>query len=249
MESRTLSLDGSQSLVLIDASMTVREVVGIVPVAGRALANVGVDPVREGDERLDEVCRARQLEPETVVRFLAGFAPSASLGAATSIELMTLAELCDHLQATNHGLLQTELSRVDSRFRQTAIETGGDRPRLAAMRQRFELFREKLLAHLREEAEVIFPLIRQLDHAGIAETGVMDLLRSPLMRMKREHDEVDEELAALEAMTGDEREEKGRSSLSVFREEFQRLEKILHGQIYQENQVLFRRVLALISAV
>jgi iron-sulfur cluster repair protein YtfE (RIC family) len=66
--------------------------------------------------------------------------------------------------------------------------------------------------------------------------------------MKEDHNEADEDLAALAALTTEIPEKiaktpAGRELLQLFQE----LEETLQGQIYQENQVLFRRAFASIA--
>src|SRR5690625_5191138 len=201
--------------------------------------NLGIDSCQDADQPFDEVCRKHSLDPRTVLEVLkAGNLSGSEAPTPVSIELMSLCELCDYLQSSHHGALQTELSRLDLLLSEIESEKG-HRHEVRTVRERFDAFRDKLALHMREEGEVLFPLIRQLDDPNVARTGVMDLLRGPVARMKDEHDEVDEELAVLERMAG--------ASLQLFdqfRDGLQHLGHVLHGQIYQENQILFRRVLA-----
>src|SRR5690606_25822809 len=230
----------------IDIGASPREILRIVPAGRSIFEKLGMTIAADQDKSLSEVCQLQGLDAEILARILEAFAPPVPAAPTAAVELMTLSELCDHCQANHHLSLQMELARFDLVFRTTPAQPAPDEMWFAVIRDRFCQFRDKLVAHLREEREVLFPLIRQLDTDRAVVSGIMDLLKVPLAEMKSQHNEVDEELAALEALTADD-DSVGSpfASLRILREGLERLDEMLHGQIYQENQILFRRVSAL----
>jgi|SRR5690625_1315007 len=229
----------TESNDLVSLNRPLREIIRILQIDESVFEKLGFDSVGQREEPFDEVCDALQLDPATLVLALAASSQTKS-SSPIPVELMSLSELCDHLQKDHHGVLQTELSRLDLLLAEA--EKDGNSKKPSRIRERFDQFRAELSAHLREEAEVLFPLIRQLDEPRIARTGVMDLLQFPLLKMKEEHAQVDEELSLLEKMAAE-----AGVRFRHFHESLQQLEERLHGQIYQENQILFRRVFALIN--
>lgn len=219
------------------------------PYTEAILAGLGFDLVADREKALDEVCRAKGLDPRTVVAMLGVFEATAPAARVATAELMSFAELCDHIVNVQHVLVRHELARLDRICREMDLSPEIGTPRLRTVQKQFAAFRAQLADHLREEAEVLFPLIRQLDSDRWAETGVLDLLKASMAGMEREHDEVDEGLAELETLIeSNASSSSGAGFLQEFHDVILRLERLLHGQIYQENQILFRRARALLES-
>lgn len=233
----------------IDPQLPLGDILRLVPEHRYLLEKLGFHVVSDAEKSLAEACQVKQLDSKTVARVLTALVRSPARDSApVAVELMNLSELCDYLESVHHSLLKTELNRLDLAFRTVIKEAGGEGERFSLILERFHVFQQNLLQHLKEEAEVLFPLIRQLDNERIARTGIMDILKTPLEQMKREHSEADEELAELQALAFDDDWPSSLApSLRILSNAFQKFETILHGEIYQENQVLFRRVSALVS--
>lgn len=234
-----------------DLQLTLNEILHDRPGYRRLFENLGIDANRVGTHSLGDICHSVQLHPETMTRLLAAFpTPALSAPAPTiGLELMTLAELCHYLETVHHAQLKVELVRLDLAFRAVRREAGEKADRLDAVQARLDAFSWKLLQHLRQEVDVIFPLIRQLNEKEPPEKArIMTQLEAPLAQMKREHREVDEEFELLQGLALDARSSPPFADdrpQQVLADSFQRFEVALHGEIYQENQILFRRVSAL----
>ncbi len=140
-----------------------------------------------------------------------------------SPELMTLSELCNRLECRHfhlaeilHGLL-------------------GDCP--DSLKERFGAVVDRVLAHLREEGGTLFPLIRELDRAGAVSGAVRAELGRRLKAMRQDHGALEEALADLEEL-----EVVADARTNAFLAD---LAAALHDQIYDEDQVLYRRVAGL----
>ncbi|MEX2380913.1 MAG: hemerythrin domain-containing protein [Opitutales bacterium] len=125
-------------------------------------------------------------------------------------------------------------------------EPGGST--LFKIQERLTQFREGMTKHLREETEVFFPLIRQLGNSRAARTGAFDLLKSLLAEMRHEHSEMDEALAELEMLIDGYGQTFAHPNHQALRDRLNDLQETLQVQIYQENQILFRRVLAALGS-
>src|ERR1035437_9732271 len=91
---------------------TVGEIVRAVPARSRIFENLGIDYCCGGKKPLVEGCRAKGLDPATVVAILAAMedAPDAAMANPNA---MTLSELCDHIEMFHQGYLREELPRLD----------------------------------------------------------------------------------------------------------------------------------------
>jgi regulator of cell morphogenesis and NO signaling len=222
---------------------TLDEFLLAVPEQRRLFDNLGIDTRRDHNKSLAEVCQKHDLDLQTVARMLTALQGTPPQRQVVTLELMTLAELCDHLGHTQQDDLRDELARLDRLTRTAAQQEGAKTPQFLRIRETFVAFHEQFAAHLREEAEEVFPVIRRLT-AG-EDRGLRSSLRFSLARMKGEHNQADEALAELRALAGD-----GSSQRSVpvamrtVSKAIVRLEHAVHEQIYKENQVFFPRALA-----
>src|ERR1035437_8361248 len=141
---------------------TVGEIVRAVPARSRIFENLGIDYCCGGKKPLAEACRAKNLDPATVVAMLAALDGGPETTTANP-DTMSLAELCGHLAFVHHGYLREELPRLDFMTRKVAAVHGDHEPRLLEVRRVFEAFSTEMTAHTQEEDETIFPEIRRLE--------------------------------------------------------------------------------------
>ncbi len=227
----------------IDLSTTLDEFLLASPEHGRVIASLGLNSRCDGSQSLADICQTHGLEPRTFARMLAAFASARSQPPPVCLELMTLNDLCDHLEQSPRVTLQDELARLDQLTRVAAEQYGAEHPQLLRIRKTFVTFREQFTVHLHEEAEILFPLIRRLT------TGKKEgrsALKSRLARMEHAHNQADEALAELRALAGEESLRRPLpATVRTVSDAIFRLEHAIHEQIYKENQVLFPRALAM----
>lgn len=232
----------------LDLQAPLDQVLRAAPQHRRIFQHLGIHPRRDRNRPLAAVCQAQGLEAQTVVRMLAAFAAARPGVPTVTLELMTLTELCDHLEREHRVYLRDELTRLDTLTRAAAERHGANNPRVRKIREVFVAFREKLTAHLRAEAEVLFPLIRQLESRAEERAGAHFSLKTPTAQMESQHNEADEALAELHTLASDgPRLPSLPAPLRTLGDAIVRLERSIHEQIYKENQVLFPRALAISS--
>lgn len=166
---------------------TIGEIVRALPATSRIFENLNIDYCCGGKKSLAEACRSRGLDAATVIAMLSALDQPAN-GAPANADAMALAELCDHIQQTHHAYLQEELPRLDFMTRKVAAVHGEHEPRLLELRQTFEIFNGEMTTHTKEEDEIIFPAIRQLEAATNGRPAASPHLRTTLTRLEREHD-------------------------------------------------------------
>lgn len=176
-------------------------------------------------------------------------AGSARLEPVAALELMPLTELCNRLEMAQRVSLGRELTGL-YRLIGTAINCDSAKnSQLLKLREAFMAFRKGLTAHLREEAGMIFPLIRRLESGAIGKTCTRRLIKISTARMEIQHFKAEEEFAELRALT----EEHAALSLASsharqLRDQLASFEHSLHEQMYEENRFLFSRALAVSRA-
>src|SRR5262245_37764689 len=156
------------------------------------MEKLGSAPDENRARSLADVCGMHGLDLRTTARIFSAFRAGMPSVPAVSVELMTLTELCDHLERGNHARLRAELVLLD-RLTETAAERyAKDDPALLNLRENFVAFRKKFAAHLYHEVEMIFPIIRRLDAGKSGTPEIRGSLKTPLARMEKEHHETDE---------------------------------------------------------
>jgi regulator of cell morphogenesis and NO signaling len=228
----------------INIETTVGEIVRAVPARSRIFENLGIDYCCGGKKPLVEVCRAKGLDPATVVAMLAAMddAPDAALA---NPDAMTLSELCDHIEMFHHGYLREELPRLDFMTRKVAAVHGEHEPRLLEVRRVFEAFNAEMTAHTQEEDETIFPAIRQLASANGDQAAAATQLKQAFAKLESEHDRAGAALVQLKVLT--DRYDPPDWACNTFRALYDglaKLEQNTHQHVHKENNVLFPKALA-----
>lgn len=162
----------------------------------------------------------------------------------------SLGELIEHILATHHAYLRTELPVLEERIAKMCANHGKDRPELFAIQQNLQDLRDDLTSHLSKEEQILFPYIARLEQShtsgGASPDACFPSVRFPIRMMLMEHDGARELLAALRTNSSNYTPpdfvcDKGRE----FYTRLEALEADLHEHIRIENDVLFPRAVEL----
>lgn len=220
---RTGVMTTDNKRVFIAPEMPMRQVIRISGSVRGMLANLGFDRTDDEECTLETFCRQRNLDTKTLLRVLEGLDAECPQDFERSPEVMTLTEHCDRLECRHARLAET--------FHQWLAGSSGTGAK------RFASVVGQVLAHLQREREWLLPLIRELDGAGSVSAEMRKELAYRLQVMRDEHGVLEEALAALEEWEDNEVDSDQRSKtwLADF-------SGALHGQIHEEEQILYRRV-------
>lgn len=197
-----------------------------------------------GKKPLAEACRAKGLDPTTVVAMLTALDGAAETAAANP-DRMSLSELCDRIEEVHHGYLDEELPRLDFMTRKVAAVHGNHEPRLLDVRRVFESFRAEMISHTREEDETVFPAIRRLETANGDRAAAVASLKASLGKLESEHDRAGAALARFQELTDNYTPpEWACNTFRALYDGLAQLERNTHQHVHEENNVLFPRVLA-----
>jgi regulator of cell morphogenesis and NO signaling len=223
---------------------TVGEIVRAVPARSRVFENLGIDYCCGGKKPLAEACRAKGLNPATVVAMLTAL-DGVPTTTTVNPDAMSLSELCDHIEEFHHGYLREELPRLDFMTRKVAAVHGEHEPRLLEVRRVFEAFNAEMTAHTQEEDETIFPAIRQLASANGDQAAAATQLKKTFAKLESEHDRAGAALVQLKVLT--DRYNPPDWACNTFRALYDglaKLEQNTHQHVHKENNVLFPKALA-----
>ena len=234
----------------VDLQTKVGDLVKTWPAAMRYFEGVGIDYCCGGHRNLEEACVAAKADSASVLSALAALqAPSAGGPSASDWEKASLTELTEHLQASHHAYLRTELPRLDKLVTKV-LEVHGERhPELAKTFDVFQALQADLLPHLLKEEQILFPFIQGLEQ-GQASDACFPTVQSPIRVMEMEHEAVGAMLAELRALTnayqapGD-----GCATFQALYLGLAELEADTHLHIFLENQILHPRAIALETGV
>ncbi|MBX6311730.1 MAG: iron-sulfur cluster repair di-iron protein [Isosphaeraceae bacterium] len=225
---------------MLDPNRTIGQLVAERPSRARVFERFGIDYCCGGQVPLARACAAKGLSVAAVLREIE--ANDLQVATSETVDWVpeTLGRLIDFIVATHHAYLRRELPRLTVLIDKVAAAHGGRHPELNELRSVFASLREGLEAHLAEEEQVAFPLIKQLEAAraisGSPPIGLADSLRD----MEREHDEVGAALARLRTLTGG--YAPPADACNTFRAMLNglaELETDLHYHVHRENNILF----------
>jgi len=154
--------------------------------------------------------------------------------------LMTLAELVDHVIDTHHVYLYDAFPHIHQLLNKVTNKHGNVHPELFELQKIYHTFRLELEQHMQKEEGILFPAIQSLEK----NTGtIFAWLQSPIAVMLSEHEQAGEALRMMRKITNDYQLPKDacKSYLVLFRD-LQQLEKDLHLHIHKENNILFPKV-------
>lgn len=223
---------------------TVGELVRAMPARSRIFENLGIDYCCGGKKPLAEVCRAKGLDPATVVAMLAAL-DGAPETAAANPDAMGMAELCDHIERVHHDYLREELPRLDFMTRKVAAVHGDHEARLHEVRRVFESFNTAMTAHTDEEEAVVFPKIRQLEASNGNRTAIAADLKAVFAKLESEHESAGSALERFKELTdGYTPPDWACNTFRALYDGLRQLEKNMHQHVHKENNVLFVKALA-----
>ncbi|HEX2970973.1 MAG TPA: hemerythrin domain-containing protein [Tepidisphaeraceae bacterium] len=157
----------------------------------------------------------------------------------------TLTELADHLETTHHAYTREALARLTDLVNAVIARHGPHHPELFKLRTLFRDFRDELVFHLLKEEQTLFPWIRRIEQAPTA-AGTHPEIDGLVRLLEREHDHGNHLMASMDPIV------KGlqvpAETPGVYHDlvlSLADLQADLRQHVYEEDDVLFPKVLAL----
>lgn len=230
---------------ILDTQATVGQLVAERPGRSRVFERFDIDYCCGGKKPLEQVCREKGLDLETVASALAAQDAKGIDRDAIDWTTAPLGALADHIVAVHHEYLRQELPRLAGLVAKIADVHGKGHPELLEVRAVFNGLKEELEAHTDKEEQVLFPMIKQLETASEQPQFHCGSVNNPIRVMELEHDDAGAALERLRALTGDyeppaEACNTYRATLAGLAE----LEANMHQHVHKENNILFPRASA-----
>ncbi|MBI3759330.1 MAG: iron-sulfur cluster repair di-iron protein, partial [Deltaproteobacteria bacterium] len=212
------------------------------PAAARVFERLGIDYCCQGKRTLAEACQQGGLDLDAVDSALEG---EESVPAEFDWLQLNLNELADHIVATHHTWLRSELPRLTELFEKVIRAHGERHAEVVQAAAIYARLREELAAHMGKEEQVLFPILHRLAR-GERGAVLCGSLARPIHVMEHEHSEVGQALAELRHLTaGFAPPADACTTFCVLYAGLAALEQDLHLHIHKENNVLFPRAQAL----
>ncbi len=225
----------------INTQTAVGQLVAERPGRARVFEEYGIDYCCGGGKPLAEACRARGLDSSAV---LAAIADSDQQPAEAERDWREagLTELVDHIQETHHVFMKRELPRLGGMMEKVYQAHRERHPELLQLQNVFEQLRAEIELHLMKEERVLFPIIRQMEHATSMPSFHCGSVQNPISVMVHEHDQAGAALATMRELTaGYTPPEDACNTYRALLDGLAQMEADLHRHIHKENNILFPR--------
>ena len=150
---------------LFKTADTVGSIVAQRPALSRVFEQAGIDYCCGGKIPLEQACRKKGIDPQT---FLSQLEEAGAGDASVDAAAMSLTALADHIEATHHTYLKSELPRLDAMTQKVATVHGGEDARLHQVRETFLALAAEMTSHMMKEERILFPMVRQLEASSTA---------------------------------------------------------------------------------
>ena len=226
--------------------MTVGAIVAEYPVTMQMLEALGIDYCCGGKRTLNDAAETAQIPVESLLAVLRTTIAQAQQAPAVVRDWQTapLGELMDHIINVHHAYMHRELPRIGQLMERVVHAHGAKHADiLTPLAETYAALRAELEAHLTDEEERTFPMIRRLL------AGTMDVrVAQAVKELVHEHDAAGDALARLRSLSHDyQTPADACTSYCALYDALQAIERDLHQHIHLENNVLFPRTRQLLA--
>lgn len=150
----------------------------------------GIDPA-EKNLGLRDVCLLKGIGFEGLVRELNKATKSFNISTTLPFETWKVAFLIDYIVNVHHAYLRLIIPEIQEGLENMERQYGNTIPELSSLSLIFKQLSTLMLQHSRHEEEIVFPYIKQIDHAFRHQESFGSLfvrtLRKPLKIIDNEH--------------------------------------------------------------
>ena len=234
------------------AAKTVRDIALEQPSSIRVFEQYGIDYCCGGRKPLAEACATKNLEVDAVIATLEAAAKGETRNASdwTQASLETLA---NHIVATHHSYVKSELPRLAGLAQRVVTRHGDTQAELPVIKGKLAQLDEELTQHLAKEEVVLFPYVTKLERAsksgGAIPQGCFGTVANPIAMMTSEHDAAGSLIAEIRELSHQFTSPAGACpTYHAFYDGLRKFEQDLHQHIHLENNILFPRAIQLEAA-
>lgn len=235
---------------LLTLEDTVGEWVANHPATSRVFEQHKLDYCCGGGKPLKQACLDSQIDAKEILAELAEVLLHKIDEADENFASLSLAEMCDSIEATHHEYLRRELPRLNQLVEKVVSVHGNQHAWLGRLATSFQELRGELVPHMMKEEQVLFPAIRTIEKSQTVPCFPFGSIDNPIRMMEHEHDVAGQALREIRTASSDYALPEGacntfRAMLDSLRE----LEEDLHRHIHKENNVLFPHASRLVAGL
>lgn len=237
---------------MINAKQTVGEIAGRQPSTIEVFKRLGIQYCCHGEETIEATCEHLGLPVKGVLSELNRVA-DANSATKTPWADPILEALMANLLRTRTILVQQDLPHIQKLAHTVSSCHLREHPNALHLAYLSATLAHEVTSHFTDEAQTLFPKIRELElaYVGSSSTTVqLDSVRKDLAEMTREHGEVGDLLSRIQDVTED--YNAAASTCSSYREICEKLKGLdeeIRQDVHLENNVLFDRALQISGAL
>jgi len=239
----------------VDVTRTVRELAVEIPNATRTFEELGIDYCCGGAKSLRDACAHARVSVDDAVHALeqGNSFFEARQTAVADFTSGSLMDLVDHIVTRHHGFVKQELPRIYQLLKKVTSVHGANHAELGKIQQTFDAMSAELISHMMKEERILFPYIVALERAVAAgqpaPRPAFGTVSNPVHMMELEHDSAGAALKEICALSGNyTAPADGCFSYKTVYSALKEFETDLHQHVHLENNILFRRAIALEQA-
>jgi regulator of cell morphogenesis and NO signaling len=231
----------SEELPIVAGNTTLGGLVAERPQTAAVFERLGLDYCCGGQQTLEEACRSRDLDPETVATLLTALEADMGTAPEGAHELgdASINELCDHIVEVHHEPLRNQLPRISELMAKVVRAHGAGDPEVIELADVFGKTRTELEEHMSLEEESLFPACRAVENDASGSGPDEELLG----QLTDTHQAAGAALKHMRELSHDYRPESAHCTTHrVLLHEMHEFELDLHRHIHEENNILFPKV-------
>jgi regulator of cell morphogenesis and NO signaling len=165
------------------------------------------------------------------------------------IEQLELDELSDYIVKRHHSYVRENIPFLQQKLEKLCNAHGENHPELFEVKAMFDGAAENLTAHMQKEEMVLFPYIQKMvkyKQDGAYNADELGWVLQPISMMEAEHQVEGERFEKMSSITDNYTPPPdGCGTYRVSYQTLQEFEQDLHRHIHLENNILFRKAIAL----
>ncbi len=234
------------------SKLTISGILMQYPDAAKVLERYHVDYCCNGQSTLEEVC---EVNSDTYFRILRDLhrlqVLSFRKGVADNPADYSPGELCDFIVEKHHGYIKSVLPALLVHAFQVSARFKSKFPELEEIKNCLTGINAEFDHHLMKEEEIIFPRIKQLEHAlqeGADPEVNYKMIVDPLKVILKEHDHADETFLKIRRLSNNYTLPLSTDKLfELYFKQLKSFEEDLHVHVHLENNILFPKVRQMIA--
>lgn len=201
-----------------------------------------------GGISLSEACEKSNIDVETFIPEIEAVMIKSDPD-SKYIEQLELNELGDYIVNRHHSYVRENIPFLQQKLEKLCAAHGDNHPELFEVKMLFDGSAEILTAHMQKEELVLFPYINKMvkfKQDGVYNTEELGWVLQPISMMEAEHQMEGERFEKISRITNNYTPPPdGCGTYRVSYQTLQEFEQDLHRHIHLENNILFRKAIAL----